>query len=552
MHSTNPMRLKYLFALLIIFSGEARAQAPTIEWQTCLGGTQTEGFLTFINGLQQTIDGGYIIGSRTNSNDGNVSGNHGGNCGAACNDGWVVKLDSGGIIQWQKCLGGTSEDVFSAIHETFDGGIIVAGQTNSNDGDVSGLHSGTGGDFWVCKLGNVGNLQWQKCLGGTDDDFALSIVLSPDSGYLIAGQTSSNDGDVSGNPFPGSPFAWITRLNGSGNVIWQKCLPNTYNPGNVSATHTIDGGYIVACTGGGLLYHNNSKEYCMSKVDSMGNLQWQKFYGGNDNDQPNCIRQTRDGGFVMAGYTDSHDGDVTFNHRDTTLGSLLWHDEYWIIKTDSSGNLQFQKSLGGNWNDIAYSIEQCLDGGYIISGQAMSNDGDINNGLHGGGTFGGPGDCWIVKLDSAFGLQWQKCFGGFGDDIGEVISQTSDQGFILKSSSFSNDGDVSGNHGNGDIWIVKLSPSSTGLTTINNPITDFTACLNRTNRSLDLNFYANGNEHTQVQLLDITGRVLLSQPLAVTAGFNKQEVQAGQLAGGVYVVRLVTEGGSVVKKLIKN
>ena len=109
-------------------------------------------------------------------------------------DAWLVKLGTNGVIQWHKCFGGTDEDTFSSVQQTDDGGYIAAGYTHSNDGDVLGNHGYQ--DAWVVKMDALGNLQWQKCLGGSDYDEAYQIQETSDGGYILAGYTYSNDGDV--------------------------------------------------------------------------------------------------------------------------------------------------------------------------------------------------------------------------------------------------------------------------------------------------------------------------------------------------------------------
>ena len=243
---------------LILFNGvnnKSLAQAPTIEWQKCLGGSNDD----WAYSIQQTSDSGFIVAGYTESSNGDVSGNHG------AYDYWVVKLNSSGDILWQICLGGTNVDVAYSIQQTSDEGFIVAGYTCSNEGDVSGNHGNS--DYWVVKLNSSGTIEWQKCLGGTDGDYANSIQQTSDGGFIVAGQTYSNDGDVSGNH--GGSDAWVVKLNSSGNIEWQKCL------------------------------------------------------GGTGWDWENSIQQTSDGGFIVAGYTNSNDGDVSGNH-----GSK----DYWVVK----------------------------------------------------------------------------------------------------------------------------------------------------------------------------------------------------------------------------
>ncbi|MGB4094684.1 MAG: T9SS type A sorting domain-containing protein, partial [Bacteroidales bacterium] len=145
---------------------------------------------------------GYIVAGETWSNDGDVSGNHGNS------DYWVVKLNSSGDIEWQKCLGGTNSDWAYSIQQTNDSGFIVAGYTHSNNGDVSGNHGYY--DYWVVKLNSSGDIEWQKCIGGTNYEFANSIQQTSDGGFIVAGETLSNNGDVSGNH--GYSDAWVVKL----------------------------------------------------------------------------------------------------------------------------------------------------------------------------------------------------------------------------------------------------------------------------------------------------------------------------------------------------
>src|SRR5690606_15934938 len=151
--------------------------------------------------IQQTFDGGYILAGESNSTDWDVTGNHGGF------DYWVVKISDQGSIQWQNSLGGSGNDRANSIIQTTDGGYIVTGYSNSTDGDVSGNHGGV--DFWVVKLNNQGVIEWQKSLGGSNSDAAYNIQQTEDGGYVVAGLSSSNDGDVSENQ-AGEDF-WVVK-----------------------------------------------------------------------------------------------------------------------------------------------------------------------------------------------------------------------------------------------------------------------------------------------------------------------------------------------------
>jgi len=208
------MKKLLLLSNLLLYSIIINAQ-PTIQWQKSLGGPSTDKALC----IQQTTDGGYIAVGYSNSANGDVTGYHGGT------DGWIIKIDALGILQWQKALGGSGYDAIQSIQQTSDSGYIVAGLTLSNDGDVNGNHGSY--DYWIIKLNSNGVIQWQKTLGGTDSEKATSIKQTSDGGYIIAGFTLSNNGDVSGNHGNGNYDYWIVKLYSNGSIQWQKSLGGT-------------------------------------------------------------------------------------------------------------------------------------------------------------------------------------------------------------------------------------------------------------------------------------------------------------------------------------
>ncbi|MBO8140214.1 MAG: T9SS C-terminal target domain-containing protein [Thermosipho sp. (in: Bacteria)] len=401
-----------------------------IAWQKTLGGSNGDEAYS----IQQTSDGGYIVAGTTYSNNGDVSGNHGGR------DFWIVKLDDDGNIKWQKALGGSNNELAYSIQQTSDGGYIVAGNTNSNDGDVSGNHGNF--DYWVIKLDNSGNIEWQKALGGSDYEYARSIQQTNDGGYIVAGTAYSNDGDVTGNNV-GNCY-WVVKLDSNGNIEWQKALGGSSGDWADSIQQTSDGGYIVAgytySNDGDVSGNHGERDFWIVKLDKNGNIEWQKALGGSSGDWAHSIRQTSDGGYIVAGYTYSNDGDVSGNHGER---------DFWIVKLDNNGNIVWQKTLGGSQWDEAYSVQQTSDRGYIVAGITWSNDGDVS-GNHGGD------DYWVVKLDTNGNIVWQKTLGGSRYETASSIQQTSDGGYIVAGYTDSNDGYVSGNHGSRDYWVVKL------------------------------------------------------------------------------------------------
>ena len=180
---------------------------------------------------------------------------------------------------------------------------------------------------------------------------------------------------------------------------------------------------------------------CSHSFAQAPTIQWQKTLGGTGNDQDRSVQQTADGGYIFAANTNSTDGDVIGNH-----GGI----DFWIVKLNSTGTIQWQKTLGGTGTDVPLTIKQTTDGGYIIGGYTYSTDGDVT-GNH------GDADVWIVKINSTGTIQWQKTLGGTGDDQGRSIELTPDGGYIINGFTNSTNGDVTGNHGGYDAWILKLN-----------------------------------------------------------------------------------------------
>ncbi|WP_284651562.1 T9SS type A sorting domain-containing protein [Flavobacterium terrisoli] len=351
------------------------SSAGTIEWQKTLGGSSID--VAF--NIQLTLDGGYILVGYSTSNNGDVSGNHGGE------DVWVAKLSSVGIIEWQKSYGGTQYDYGFDIKVTSDGGYVFVGHAGSNNGDVSGNHGNY--DVWVVKISSIGVIQWQKALGGTNVDYAESIQVTADGGYILAGHAFSNNGDVSGNHQPGTPDLWVVKLSPTGSVEWQKSLGGTGSEYGKNIELTSDGGYIVGAytssnNGDVSGLHGSFYDFWVVKLSENGTIQWQRALGGSYHDNLRNVKTTSDGGYIAIGMVGSSDGDVEGDHPT---------GEVWIVKLSNTGIIQWQKSLGGSNVDDGINILANPDGSYTMIGWTNSTDGDVI-GAH------GDFDGWVVKL----------------------------------------------------------------------------------------------------------------------------------------------------------
>ncbi len=429
-------------------------------------------------------------------------------------------------LQWQKCLGGTAWDEAHSIQPTTDGGYIVAGETGSTNGDVTGNHGG--GDAWVVKLSSTGSLQWQKALGGTSEDNANSIQLTADGGFIMVGFTASNDGNVTGN-HSGYNDAWVVKLSSTGSLQWQKCFGGLSNDQADSIQPTPDGGYIMAgstqSTNGDVTGNHGGYDAWVVKLSVTGIVEWQKCLGGTIDDKAFSIQLTTDGGYFITGYTASPNGDVTGVHGGTDV---------WVVKLSSTGNVLWQNPLGGTGTDAAFSIQPTTDGGCIVAGYNGSGDGDVT------GTHGGM-DAWVMKLSSTGSLQWQKDFGGINSDVTISIQPTTDGGCIVAGNTDSNDGDVTGNHGNYDFWVVKLGPdlSTTGfvkeaLVVYPNPASTLLTVQNNNNTVID-----------SITITDLMGKVVLTQ------NTNTNQVNVAPLASGTYFLEATSGKDQFSTKFVK-
>lgn len=531
-------KAKLVFLLLFsFFSILIYGQVPAIEWKVCLGGTGIEGAtFNFALPVLQTSDGGYIAAGNARTNNGYVQGIH-----SISLDMWVVKTDSQGNFQWQKCLGSQGGESAASIEQTTDGGYIVAGYTSVSGGDVVGHHGS--GDMWIVKLDSLGNLVWQQCIGGTGGEIAHSIKQTTDGGYIVAGTADFNQGMVSGHHAPSQTTdMWVVKLDSLGVLVWQKCLGGSGADVAYSIAQTNDGGYIVAgttetknngdVTGNHTYYdvgsasYKASVDYWVVKLDSSGFLEWQKCLGGTGEDVAFSIQPTAEGGYIVAGRTASTNGDVSI-----AIGSR----DAWIVKLNGTGDIEWEKSYGGTNNEIANFIRQTTDGGYIVAATTLSNNGDITESK-------GQSDYWIFKLDSLGVLQWQKSLGGSTVDIAYGVDLTADGGYIVSGTTKSQNGDVEGLHFNDDatdFWLVKFGPD----TLSNN---DFTEEL--------IKLYPNPVKEVlyltrTIKILtikDILGKNMMSMN-------NVSEINLSQLTKGTYLVTLENEIGEIrTQKIVKD
>jgi len=380
-----------------------------------------------IQDVMQDSDGGYVYSGSANV------------IGSAYTRGWVFKTDANGNKLWEVSANATG--YLNSIVKTPDGGYITAGHRNNFT--ATGGYRGT--DIVVVKLNAGGTIVWEKYFGGGGDDFAGKVINTADGGYLIAGLTSSSDGDVSTNH--GGYDTWLIKVDASGNKVWEKTYGGSGWDSDGVITTTADGGFFMAAysssTDGDISGGHGGGDVVVYKLDASGNKIWIKIYGGSKWDTPASIIATKDGGSIIVGSTDSNDGDVVGQH-----GS---DEDMWVLKLDNNGQKTWQATLGSTSWENGYSIAQLTDGGYMAFGFSIGDDGDVS-GNH------GDKDFWVVKLNSAGKKLWQRSFGGPGEELPGAITASTDGGFVVAGLAKADGGDVTGLNGVMKGWVVKCKP----------------------------------------------------------------------------------------------
>jgi len=288
----------------------------------------------------QTSDGGYAITGVAGTSE------------AAVNsfDFWLIKTDADGNHEWNKTYDGGARDEAMDVVETNDGGYAIVGYTTSFGGDA---------DAWLIKTHSDGTMEWNYPYGDSGPDYGYSMVYTSAGEYIIAGQTG---------PYDNTDF-WLIKVNSTGHMQWSKAYGGSANTGSaLSVISTTDGGY--AMTGYMWSLGASDADFWLAKTDSAGNMEWNKAYGGGDNDHARGVVQTNDEGYAIVGATKS------FGEG---------QNDFWLVKTNSTGNMEWNETYGGPYEDWGRSLVPTLDGGYAIAGYTNS--------------FGAGGyDCWLIKI----------------------------------------------------------------------------------------------------------------------------------------------------------
>ena len=392
----------HLFFLGLLLAFSATGQNPLLkQWDNTYGGFSGELFQHFI----QTNDHGYLLAGYSYSSIGGDKTQDA--VGDA--DCWIAKTDSAGNIQWDKTFGGTEFDFIRIVKQTADGGYILGGESESGIGgdktepnrDTSWQHSR---DFWIIKTDASGNKVWDKTLGGSDDESISWLDQTSDGGYIICGSSASPLSGDKTELLRGRDDYWIVKIDSLGNKEWDKTFGGTEHDWGESI-HIITGGYLVFGTsrseaGGDKTQNSVGYDYWILKLNDDGTKMWDRVIGGNRTDNLYSVVKTIDGGFLLGGTSNS---DISGDKTQANWGSFFTSD-YWIVKIDSLGNVQWDKRYGGSSDEEKLvNVIQTNDSGFLISGASTSAlDGDKTEKQM------RYTETWLIKVDSIGNKQWDK------------------------------------------------------------------------------------------------------------------------------------------------
>jgi gliding motility-associated-like protein len=391
--------------------------AGAITWQESYGGSGDEA----LRRISKAPGGGYFLAGYTFSNDGDVGGNNG---SSYYSDWWIVKIDEAGAIIWEKNFGGTGDETLYDGSATEDGGYIAVGSAASANGDVVGNHNATGytSDGWVVKLDSAGNIEWQRCYGGLGGTNLIAIQPTPDGGYITVGETEALGGDIPLTSY-GKLNAVAIKIDATGNVEWSKLFGGNNIDGFSDVKVKEDGSYIITgitdSNDGDISFSHtipgswSLRDVWVVDLDIDGNLVWEKTYGGTGNEGAFQIHITGDCGYALAGsyiYNDFEGHPVRLAPEGVGYSSA--GIDGFLMKIDTEGAVSWVKTMGGSQNDRIWNFALTPDGGFVTVGSTNSIDGDaIGNhtidgwydmfeGTEYAGTFDwyGSFDNWIIKL----------------------------------------------------------------------------------------------------------------------------------------------------------
>lgn len=525
--------------------------SQNILWENSYGGKHAE----FLYDAIPTPDYGFLLaGSSISNKNGNKAVANKGDL-----DYWVWKMDEKGTPEWQKSFGGDGVDILQSVKLANDGGFILAGTSSSSiSGDKKEACKGQE-DFWIIKLDAKGNEIWQRTIGGSGQEKLLSIAQTKDGGYILGGTSSSNtaEPDEKGvidkygksEDSRGSLDYWVVKLDTKGEIKWQKTLGGQYVDELKSIEQTNDKGYILGGYSNSPISGDKTQEnfglndYWIIKLDENGNELWQRTLGGDQDDTLFALTQTNDGGFIAGG--NSNSGATNSKSKSNQNGA-----DFWVLKLDKTGTIEWQETYNYGKKDVLTSIVENVDGTFLIGGYAQSESvqksvNSVQKTVGKKADKEGINDYIALKIKATGEEIWTQTVGSKGDEILKKLFETRDGGYILAGTSIgSASKDKNAAIGGSDFWVVKLRDKEKKIKEKENVEAIPNPASNYTNAIVGYD-YVDGT----ATLYDLSGRMIKSIKIE---GERTIPIELGGLPQGIYVIEVKTnvskDGVKVIKK----
>ena len=386
-------------------------------------------------------DGGLVLAGMTDSTD-----LPGGKETAGGADAWLVRTSANGKLMWNQTYGGSGFEYARALAVLADGGWMLAGITNSLD-LPGGQKSAGDYDIWIVRTDAGGKLLWNQTYGGSGTEHANALAVLTDGGLALAGPTNSSDLPGGQKTAGGTDF-WLVRTDAGGKLLWHQTYGGSSHDDARALTALQDGGLVAA----GYTYSTGlpggqksagGQDLWLVRTDATGKLLWNQTYGGSGDDTANALVGLADGGFGIAGQTNSTD----LPGGQKSAGSV----DFWLVRVDASGKLLWNRTYGGSGgNEGAYALAALQDGGLALAGNTGSSN------LPGGQKIAGIEDFWLVRTDQEGNLLWNRTYGGSDSDYANALTPLADGGLALagmtKSSNLPGGQKTAGNY---DFWLVR-------------------------------------------------------------------------------------------------
>jgi hypothetical protein len=536
---------KFFILILTFLTNSIYAQTFMMNWDKTFGGNERDWNTNIVKTNSGKL---FIIGDSQTDVDGNKNVPLCNATGTEHADIWLMRLDTSGTILWQKDLGAENDERLPflfplndiqdrMILSCYSFSDIACDKTEPNRDTVPLLSA----DYWISMLDSNGMIIWDKTLGGDNfDDYPRVVGLS-NGEILISGESNSGiNGDKTVPNYGISNDLWSIKTDGVGNIVWDKVYGGT-DAEYIAAIIPGSNGEFTLCgstqsdIGGDISEPTQGGlDYWMIHVDNNGNKIWDKRFGGSLGEKCLHAIKTYDNGYLLCGYTTSPaGGDVSEAPKGL--------QDFWIVKTDSIGNKMWDKRFGGTNGSFATGIEQAPSNAYWIYGYTSSTDVlDVTEPSYGGS------DYWIIKIDSLGSKLWDKRFGGDANEISGSLVMMADSSVMLFGYSDSGYSAVKTgpSYGGWDFWLVKFKYSdfSSGLTPGSSLFDQLRLYPNPVinQNHINLSFFSIQSTELYLFLRDPAGKEVFQSQNSVTPGSNTLSIPLKKLASGIYTLELKT------------